>query len=605
MLLLVLIPVNESEAAEPTVVFSTDFERGEHFIDGWEPLGWSRGEYATGHDDDQWCRANADWLRTLSTAVGYTIPAHSAPSALYGAKLGTNSENLAANINNGYPDPGMDSWVRFSPPNAASYDGMTLTFWYWARTQSADYQGELTDYLCVNINDGKATTTVWKQPSPDSNGWQKVSIELPAGTLWMEWEFKTGTATGAHYPGVLIDDVTVTSGKVIPGPPTSHVSGMSAYYSSRSLQVPVSSTDAERISLYYRQGSGAWTKYVDGTHTDGLFDFSPITFQAPSDGQYDIYSVASNTTFTESKSAAESSFYVDTAAPSITIASPTPDAVFGEGTVTLEWTSSDLGSGVALTAVDMDGAGWTTTSGTSYTFGPLSDGTHTATVQVQDRASNSARASVTFAVDLTAPTMTVSPTGTGVARSTTVTVSFRDEVDKASINITVGGASGSLSWAGDTATFTPDSPLTVNTTYQATVSGKGADGDAFSRSWSFTTVDDRSSITGTVHDGNGNPIVKATVKLSNGMSTMTDDDGHFQFVNVSAGSYTLTISKDGYTTMTTEIDVNAMQVDELGTLNIKSGSEGGMPLAVYLLAALALVALSTGYLGVRHNRRKK
>jgi hypothetical protein len=74
---------------------------------------------------------------------------------------------------------------------------------------------------------------------------------------------------------------------------------------------------------------------------------------------------------------------------------------------------------------------------------------------------------------------------------------------------------------------------------------------------------------------------------------------------VSAGSYTLTISKDGYTTMTTEIDVNAMQVDELGALSIKNDSEEGMPLVVFLIAALGLVVLSTVYLGVRHNRRKK
>ena len=128
---------------------------------------------------------------------------------------------------------------------------------------------------------------------------------------------------------------------------------MNAYYNDRSVQVPVSSTDADRLSLYYRQGSGAWTKYVDSTHPDGLFDFSPVTFQAPSDGQYDVYSVASNATYAESKSTAEASFYVDTAAPSISISSPTQDTVFGGRTVTLEWTSSDLGSGVALTAVDM------------------------------------------------------------------------------------------------------------------------------------------------------------------------------------------------------------------------------------------------------------
>lgn len=605
MLLIVLVPVNESEASEPTVVFSTDFEGIGIFISDWAPLGWSRGDYAPGHEDDLWCRANQQVLAELSDAVGYTISAHSSVSALYGAKMGTNHNNEARNIDNGYPDPGMDSWVRYAPPNAASYDGMTLTFWYWAKTESASYQGELNDLLLVNINDGTSIKTVWRQPSPDSQGWRMATIDLPAGTVWMEWEFKTSETPSGHYPGVLIDDMTVTAGKVLPGPPTSHVSGMSAYYGSRNVQVPVGVSDADRISLYYRQGAGDWTMYVDPSHPTGLFEYFTIPFQAPGDGRFEVFSIASNDTYTEPlKTAAEASFYVDTAAPTVRITAPTPSSMFGRGTVTVEWTSGDTGSGVALTAVMIDDRGFTNATGTSYTFSSLSEGKHTATVLVNDRAGNTARASVTFTVDLTAPTMTFSPTGAGVDRTSPITVSFQDKVDKASIGITVEGVTGSLSWDGDTAKFIPSSTLAPSTTYSVIVTGRDAAGDAFNESWSFTTAEDRGSITGTVRDGSGNAVAFATVRLSNGMSTVTDENGHFELANVTSGSYTLNVGKEGYGAITSNVVVTALHSDELGTLSLGK-STGSVPLTYYAVAAMALIVLAG--LGVVNylSRRKR
>jgi hypothetical protein len=417
-----------------------------------------------------------------------------------------------------------------------------------------------------------------------------ATVELPAGTVWMEWEYKTSEATVGHYPGVLIDDVTVTTGRIVAGPPTSHVSGMSTYYSNRAVQVPVSMSDADRISLYYRTGNAAWTMYVDGSHPTGLFDSSPITFQAPGDGRYEVFSIASNETYSEPiKTAAEASFTIDTVYPTVSISSPTPSSIFGSGTVKLEWTSGDVGTGVAFTSVSVDGGTWTNVTGTSYTIRSLTDGTHAATVQVTDRANHFVRASVTFAVDLSAPTMIVSPTGDDVARDSVVTVSFQDEVDKASVSITVNGVPGSLSWNGNEVTFLPSALLAPRTTYEATVSGKDIDGDAFSESWSFTTLEDRGSISGTVRDGDGAGIGNAMVRLSNGMTMMTDGDGDFTFADVPSGHYTLSVTKDGYMVMTEEVDVTATQTNEMGSLSLKAVT--GVPIAYYEIIALSLSAI--------------
>jgi hypothetical protein len=571
-------------------VFKTDFEGIGLFISDWEPLGWSRGDYATGHGDDLWCRANIDYMGNLSRAVGYTITAHSFNSTLYGAKLGYNSHNGVKNVDNGYPDPGMDSWVRYAPPNAASYDGMTLTFWYWAKTESPSYEGALNDYLCVNINNGVSTTRAWMQPSPDSQGWRMATVDLPAGTIWMEWEFKS-SENSAGYPGALIDDMTVTSGKVVAAPPASHVGGVSSYSSSRTVQVPVSVSDADRVSLYYRTGGSGWTMYTNPTAPDGLFTYFTITFQAPADGRYEVYSIAGNATYTEPlKSAAEASFTVDTVAPSVTITSPDGGSIFGTGTATIGWTSSDAGSGVAFTAASVDGGSWTNGTG-SYTFRSLSDGTHTATVLVQDRAGNFARSSVTFVVNLDAPTMTVSPVGTNVPRSAPVVVTFQDPVDHGAVSITVGGVAGNLSWTGDKATFTPSSVLASNTTYQVTVTGRDDDGDAFSDSWSFTTVEDRGSVSGVVLNGDGNPVAGATVTLSNGMKATTNDHGEFSFTGVPAGHYTLNVSKNGYQVMTSEVDVSSDQINQVGSLSLRSGTDTPVQ---YIGAAIIVVIAGLG-----------
>ncbi len=600
LLFTVMVPVGEASASSETVVFSTDFEGVGFFISAWEPLGWSRGDYAADHQDDLWCRVNTTAMETITQGSGVPITAHSTQSALYGNRLGTNSANGANNLVNGYPDPGMDSWVRFAPPNAASYDGMTLTFWYWAKTQAADFTGELTDYLCVNIYDGKTTTRAWTQPSPDSNGWQQATVELPAGTAWMEWEFKTSTETVGHYPGVLIDDVKVTTTSPAAGSPTSQVGAMYPYYDHGDVFVPVTVSNADSLSLYYRTEGGSWTMYSDKAHPDGKLT-APVTFNAPSDGRYELFALAGNEPM---KNTAEASFIVDTTAPEVTITAPRHGAIYGSGALSLAWSAEDPASGIARTEVSVDDGPWREASGTSYPLGTLADGEHGAKVKVTDRAGRASEVSVAFVVDSTAPAMTVSPIGPGARLDSSIIASFQEAVDHDSVAIAVSGVSGDLSWSGEDAVFAPSTPLEPEKEYEVTVSGRKAGGQEFSVNWSFTTIANVGNIFGTVRGPEGSAVSDAKVMLSSGASTTTDSSGRFEFTGVAPGRYTLTVTAEGYEALTEEVEVLAGENEELGVLNVASARTGLVPPAIFDLALILVPLAALGIVAVAVLRRK-
>lgn len=63
------------------------------------------------------------------------------------------------------------------------------------------------------------------------------------------------------------------------------------------------------------------------------------------------------------------------------------------------------------------------------------------------------------------------------------------------------------------------------------------------------------TISGVVYDNNGNPVAGATVTLGNGQTTTTDANGSYSFDNVEPGKHTVTISKEGSETITSDVDV--------------------------------------------------
>jgi len=119
------------------------------------------------------------------------------------------------------------------------------------------------------------------------------------------------------------------------------------------------------------------------------------------------------------------SFIVDTSVPAVTIQAPTVGQLFRSGTVTTSWTATDAGSGLAAVEARVDGGAWQATSGTSATFSSLADGTHTIDVRATDRAANAAVASVTFRVDTTLPSLSITAPEEGeTIQAMDVTVSW-------------------------------------------------------------------------------------------------------------------------------------------------------------------------------------
>ncbi|MBI4691319.1 MAG: Ig-like domain-containing protein, partial [Nitrospirae bacterium] len=107
------------------------------------------------------------------------------------------------------------------------------------------------------------------------------------------------------------------------------------------------------------------------------------------------------------------------------------------------------------------------------------------------------------APDTTAPTViSTSPVNGGfdIPRTTTITATFSETVDCSTVNDTTfllswggGSVAGTITCSGDTATFTPSTGLSYNTTYTASITTgvKDLAGNAMTSnySWTFTSVE--------------------------------------------------------------------------------------------------------------------
>jgi LPXTG-motif cell wall-anchored protein len=212
-------------------------------------------------------------------------------------------------------------------------------------------------------------------------------------------------------------------------------------------------------------------------------------------------------------------------------------------------------------------------------------------------------------MDATAPTViTKSPTGINVARNVVIAIQFSEAMNKTATTITINGVTGTLTWNGNNATFTPSSMLAYNTVYPVSASGKDLSGnDLAATAWTFTTLKDEGIISSMLKDSKGNAIANATVTLGNGMTTTTNANGSFEFKNVTSGNYTLIVTKDGYKTITQNVTATPGETTNLGTLSmdataVASSSDNTLAIAAVVIVVLALLA---GAFLVLKRRKKK
>lgn len=282
----------------------------------------------------------------------------------------------------------------------------------------------------------------------------------------------------------------------------------------------------------------------------------------------------------------------DSTSPQVTINSPSEGAISTSSSVMASWSGTDSGTGITQYSIELDGGPWLNASlNSSWTFNGLVDGHHTLLVQASDGAGNSGNASVNFTVDTVAPTIIAhSPTGNNVTVSHTasITVTFSEEMNMSSVKMIMNGVNVTIYWVNN-ATFNPYR-LSYNFTYEVNVSGRDLAGNSVEYSWSFTTAKQGGVIEGTIRDANGASIANATVSLDNGMTATTDANGHFIFTEVAAGSFNMTVTKDGYQTMTVNVIVTDGTTNDLGALSVQTSTPSTGDGIIVAAVALAIVA---------------
>jgi parallel beta-helix repeat protein len=91
---------------------------------------------------------------------------------------------------------------------------------------------------------------------------------------------------------------------------------------------------------------------------------------------------------------------LDTTAPTILIASPSPTYEKRSSTVTITWAGSDETSGIRQYAIRLDDGSWNNVgTNTTYTFTRLGDGGHTLGIKATDNAGNTKQDTVNFTVN--------------------------------------------------------------------------------------------------------------------------------------------------------------------------------------------------------------
>ncbi len=132
------------------------------------------------------------------------------------------------------------------------------------------------------------------------------------------------------------------------------------------------------------------TKQISWATSDGTYTI-PVSIYDNAGNHKDV-----NITFT-----------VDTTPPTLSITSPANNSYTNQSSVTITWTGSDSLSGIAYYNISRDGGSWENLSTTTSKTYTLSDGSHTVTVIAVDNAGNTKVSSITFTVDTTPPTLSI------------------------------------------------------------------------------------------------------------------------------------------------------------------------------------------------------
>ncbi len=180
--------------------------------------------------------------------------------------------------------------------------------------------------------------------------------------------------------------------------------------------------------------------------------------------------------------------------------------------------------------------------------------------------------------------ITRSPEGSSAPITSTVSAGFSGAMDQANTSLLVNGVTGTISWTGNKMVFTPNTNLSYNTTFAATVTTL-TDNVLYANSWSFSTIAGKGTLTGLVVGPDGKPVAGATVLLGD-QNTTTDSSGRY-VLNATQGDYTLTIKAPGMADQTKQVTILPDLSTDSGTIGLSKAP--GIDMWVWVLAILAIV----------------
>jgi hypothetical protein len=156
-------------------------------------------------------------------------------------------------------------------------------------------------------------------------------------------------------------------------------------YSASSFAINADSSDqlsgVKDVKLCYRLDYGTWTEY-------GTLSNDAITFNTPSDGYYEFYTIATDNwgNIEQAPSVPDASTYVDTTAPNV---EAPPSIQTEDPEPTVEWEGSDDTTGIDHYEVSVDHGPFENIGNrTNYTLENLPKGTHQMTIRAYDNSGN-------------------------------------------------------------------------------------------------------------------------------------------------------------------------------------------------------------------------
>ncbi|NLX46793.1 MAG: hypothetical protein GXY70_01275, partial [Euryarchaeota archaeon] len=273
---------------------------------------------------------------------------------------------------------------------------------------------------------GGSVTVVWTG-SDDISGISHYNISIDGGA-WMTatspYAFN-GLAQGDHVIIVKAFDLVGNNASasvnmtVDATPPNVEVlSPMGGYVNTTgSITITWTGNDTDSGIDHYEV---SWEGMNPVSVSNATFTY---TFTGLSDGSHLLTVVAVDKVGLTSQD--QVAVVVDTGPPSLTITYPAEGGYAANSDVTVTWSGSDAGTGIAYYIASIEGLEPFNTTGSSCTFNDLADGTYTVLVSAYDRLGNYRDVTVTFTVDTVAPTLTiVTPEEGQLFNTTSVTISW-------------------------------------------------------------------------------------------------------------------------------------------------------------------------------------